>query len=164
MVVFKLLEQTGRAGAREPLADIHPSVQPEGGGHHAPAPGQDAPASETHRVSALSAHPSTHCWPTSVGPGPAPAVPAGGGWGHWGGKGTLGKHTREMISRKPPSGHHSSSEDALRDATVTPVIDDLQPHGLIMLWLTFSILFFLFHFGEFYCCIFICADLFLCHM
>lgn len=85
MVVFKFLEQTGRVGAGEPLADIYPGMQPEGGGHHAPAPGQDAPASETHRVSAVSAHPSTHCWPTSVGPNLAPAVAS------WWGLGSLGR-------------------------------------------------------------------------
>lgn len=39
LAVFELLEQAGHTRAGEPLADIHPRVQPEGGGHHAPAPG-----------------------------------------------------------------------------------------------------------------------------
>ena len=55
LAVFELLEQTGHTRAGEPLADIHPGVQPEGGGHHTPAPGQDAPAPETHCVSVLRA-------------------------------------------------------------------------------------------------------------
>ena len=39
LAVSELLEQTGHTRAGEPLADLHPRVQPEGGGHHAAAPG-----------------------------------------------------------------------------------------------------------------------------
>lgn len=74
LAVFELLEQTGHVGAGEPLANLHPGVQPEGGGHHAPAPRQDAPAPETHRVSAAPTRPPTPWWPRRDGPAPPPAV------------------------------------------------------------------------------------------
>lgn len=59
LAVSELLEQTGYPGAREPLTDVHSSVQPKGGSHHTPAQGQDAPAPEVSIVSATRppAHP-----------------------------------------------------------------------------------------------------------
>ncbi|MEE6517892.1 hypothetical protein FKM82_028445 [Ascaphus truei] len=46
VTVLELLVQTRRPGAGEPVADVHPRVQPEGGGDHPPAPGQDPTAAE----------------------------------------------------------------------------------------------------------------------